>query len=327
MPNKNYVQPDDYDSPWKEALEIYFKDFMEFFFPMIAAEIDWTRKYKFRDKEFQQIVRDAKLGRRYVDKLVSVLSTRGVEVKVMIHIEIQADQDINFAERMYVYNYRIYDKHRKPVTSLAILADENTAWKPRRFSYTQWGCKIDFQFPIVKLKELEKDMDALLSDLNPFALITAAHLLTKASKHDVQSRYDWKWKLTSMLYERHYTRKQILNLYRFIDWLMVLPESLSKTFNNQHKKYEEKKKMPFITTAERIGREKGMVKGMVDEAREMVLEVLDIRFQNVSSDIYEQIKALNNRMLLKKLHRSAIQSKDIDGFKKSIGDITLEPMP
>ncbi len=64
---------DDYDSPWKEALEIYFKEFMDFFFPWIASEIDWTKKYKFRDKEFQQIVRDASLGRRYADKLVSVL--------------------------------------------------------------------------------------------------------------------------------------------------------------------------------------------------------------------------------------------------------------
>jgi hypothetical protein len=26
-----------------------------------------------------------------------------------------------------------------------------------------------------------------------------------------------------MLYEKDHTREQVLNLYRFIDWLMVLP--------------------------------------------------------------------------------------------------------
>ena len=213
------------------------------------------------------------------------------------------------------------------MTSLAILADENAIWKPRCFSYTQWGCKIDFQFPIVKLKELGKDMGTLLADLNPFAVITAAHLLTQTSRHDVQSRYDWKWKLTRMLYEKDYTRKQILNLYRFIDWLMVLPESLSKKFNDQHKEYEEGKKMPFITTAERIGREEGMEKGMLEDAREMVLEALDIRFSNIPEDIHKQIKALNNRMLLKRLLASAIKSKDIEGFKKTIQEISSEPMP
>ncbi len=301
--------PDDYDSPWKEALEIYFKDFMKFFFPWISDEIDWTRGYKFRDKEFQQIVRDAELGRRYADKLVSVWSTQGDEIKVMIHIEIQADRDISFPERMYVYNYRIYDKYRKPVTSLAILADESTTWKPSGFTYTQWGCKIDFQFPIVKLKELGKDMDALLADLNPFAIITAAHLLTQVSKHDVQSRYDWKWKLTHMLYEKNYTRKQILNIYRFIDWLMVLPESLSKKFNDQHKEYE-----------------KGLELGMLNEAREMVLEALDIRFTNVSKDIHVQIRTLKDRILLKKLLGSAIKCKDITEFEKIIQKIHSEPM-
>ena len=80
--------------------------------------------------------------------------------------------------------------------------------------------------------------------------------------------------------------------------------------------------MPFITTAERIGIEEGMH----TDAREMVLEALDIKFSNVSEDIHKQIRALNNRILLKKLHRSAIQSKDIEGFKKAIREIISEPV-
>ena len=272
---KKLGSSDDYDSPWKEAIEIYFKDFMEFFFPGIANKIDWNRKHNFLDKEFQQIVRDAALDRRYADKLVSVWSILGDEIKVMIHIEIQADKDLNFQERMYVYNYRIYDKYRIPVTSLAILADKNMSWNPRRFSCNQWGCKINFIFPAVKLKKLGKDMDALLTNHNPFALITAAHLLTQTSKHNVQSRYDWKWKLTSMLYERNYTREQIFNLYRFIDWLMLLPKSLSKKFNNKHKKFEEEKKMPFITTAERIGREEGREEGQLIGRIQLVQQILN----------------------------------------------------
>ena len=315
--NKAHNIQDDYDSPWKEALEIYFTDFMEFFFPGIAHEIDWPRGYKFRDKEFQQIVRDARLGRRYADKLVSVWSTQGTEINVMVHIEIQAARDNDFPERMYVYNYRIYDKHKKPVTSLAILADEETKWHPQKFSRAQWGCSVDFKFPTVKLKPLTRDMDALLNQANPFAMITAAHLMTQASKHDPQKRYVWKWKLTRMLYEKHFSREQILNLYRFIDWLMVLPELLSKKFNTQHKDYEEDKKMPYITTAERIGREEGMLA----DAREMVLEALDIKFNTVPGDMRRIINALNNRVLLKKLHRSAIQSKDIQEFRKIIQGI------
>ena len=44
----------DYDSPWKDILETWFREFMEFFFPDVAADIDWNRDHEFLDKEFQK---------------------------------------------------------------------------------------------------------------------------------------------------------------------------------------------------------------------------------------------------------------------------------
>ena len=41
---------DQYDSAWKEALERYFPDFLAFFFPAIAREVDWTQGYELLDK-------------------------------------------------------------------------------------------------------------------------------------------------------------------------------------------------------------------------------------------------------------------------------------
>ena len=51
----------DYDSPWKEILDRYFKDFMAFFFPRASREIDWTKGYAFLDKELQRVIRDAEI--------------------------------------------------------------------------------------------------------------------------------------------------------------------------------------------------------------------------------------------------------------------------
>lgn len=92
----------DYDSPWKEALERYFPQFLEFFFPQIHAEIDWSRGWTFLDKELQQVVRDADLGRRLVDKLVKVWKLDGTETAILIHIEVQGQRESDFAERMFV---------------------------------------------------------------------------------------------------------------------------------------------------------------------------------------------------------------------------------
>ena len=41
---------DQYDSPWKEAVEHYFPEFMEFYFPNAHVEIDWAKDYIFLDK-------------------------------------------------------------------------------------------------------------------------------------------------------------------------------------------------------------------------------------------------------------------------------------
>ena len=79
-------QSDDYDSPWKEILEAYFSDFMAFFFPSIAEGVDWDRGYIFLDKELQQVVRDAELGRRFADKLVQVWRRDGEEAWVLVHV-------------------------------------------------------------------------------------------------------------------------------------------------------------------------------------------------------------------------------------------------
>ena len=316
---------DDYDSPWKEGMELYFKELMQFFFPDIAAQIAWNKGYQFLDKELQQVVRDAEIGRRHADKLVRVWSLQDKPFHVMIHIEVQSDKDRDFPLRMYIYNYRIFDKRYRPVTSLAILADENPSWRPGAYSSEQWGCEIHFKFPVVKLFDYSDKIDILLEKTNPFAIITAAHLKTKATKNNPQERYTWKWTITRTLYEKGFSAKDILSLYRLVDWLMMLPDDLTEQFAQNLIAYEEEKKMPYVTSTERIGIEKSRHEGMLFDAREMVLEALDEKFSSdVTTDIHEQIKALNNRLLLKRLHRKAIQSKDIDDFRQSMKDLASE---
>jgi hypothetical protein len=323
--NTTEKNSDHYDSPWKEGMELYFKDLMQFFFPDIAREIAWVRGYQFLDKELQQVVRDAEIGRKHADKLVKVWSLQDEPFHVMIHIEVQSDKDRDFARRMYIYNYRIFDKSYRPVTSLAILADEVDSWRPGSYNSEQWGCEINFKFPMVKLMDYADKIDSLLHQTNPFAIITAAHLKTKATKDNPRERYSWKWTITRALYEKGFSTTDILNLYRLVDWLMMLPDDLTKQFTQHLIAYEEEKKMPYVTSAEKIGIEKGLDIGQLNEAREMVLEALDTKFSNnVPSDIRQLIKDLNNRLMLRKLHKSTIQSKDIDDFRKALEELTAE---
>src|SRR5438132_4334642 len=108
----------DYDSPWKEALDRFFEACLALFFPQVHADIDWKRGYEMLDKELQQITRTAKHGRRYVDKLAKVWLKSEEERWLLIHIEIQARKDVDFPKRMYIYNYRAFDRYDREVISL-----------------------------------------------------------------------------------------------------------------------------------------------------------------------------------------------------------------
>jgi len=116
----------EFDSPWKDILQQYFEEFMLFFFPQAHASIDWTKPPVFLDKELQQVVRDAELGRRLADKLVKIYRKSGEENWILIHVEIQGQEESNFAQRMFIYNYRIYDCYKRPVASFAVLGDERS---------------------------------------------------------------------------------------------------------------------------------------------------------------------------------------------------------
>ncbi|MEC5161463.1 MULTISPECIES: hypothetical protein [unclassified Janthinobacterium] len=124
---------DDYDTPWKDAVIRYFPDFVAFYFPLAHAEIDWSCPQRFLEQELAQVAHDAELGKRLADKLVEVTLKGGAPQWVLVHLEVQGRRDSRFAERMFTYNYRIFDRYRRPVASMALLADGNAGWKPDSF--------------------------------------------------------------------------------------------------------------------------------------------------------------------------------------------------
>ena len=248
---------DDFDSPWKEILNTYFQEFMEFFFPDIADEIDWTRGYEPLDKELHQITRDAEIGFRYADKLFKVYRKNGEEAWVLAHVEIQAQEQEGFGRRMFVYFYRIRDLYNRPVVSLAVLADNNPKWYVSDYKYELWGCSSTFQFPAVKILDFKDRWNFLKTSSNLFAVVVMAHLRTMETKKDYGNRLQYKLGLSKALYRQGWTREKIYNLYRFIDWLMVLPGNMEKHYHKEILNFEQEVKMPYVTTAERIGKEKG----------------------------------------------------------------------
>jgi hypothetical protein len=197
---------DDYDLPWKDIIEDYFEPFMMFFFPEIHTEIDWSRGYEFLDQELSQVVRDAELGKRIVDKLVKVWTLAGDETWILLNIEVQSQEEPNFSARIFTHYYRLRDRYNVPIVNLAILGDERSSWRPGPFHTEKWGCGVHFWFPMVKLLDYQEHWADLEASQNPFAIVVMAHLKTKETRKDFTARREWKFRLTRMLYERDYTK-------------------------------------------------------------------------------------------------------------------------
>ncbi len=259
--NKSSKTTDDYDSPWKDIIEQYFREFMEFFFPEACDDINWKKGYDFLDKELQKIVREAETGRKYVDKLARVWLKNGAEEWALIHVDVQSQYEKEFAERMYVYNYRLFDKFHVHAVSLAVLGDSGAKWHPNKFERKKWGCEITFKFPVVKLARYKKQMQFLKESNNPFAIITLAHLKNQSTVKDRQKRLNEKIQIVKHLYQKGFSKQNIINLFRFIDWLMTLPEELDASFTEELARFEEEKKMQYITSVERVGYKRGMEEG------------------------------------------------------------------
>ena len=315
--DKQITERSQYDSPWKQAIERYFPDFMRFFFFNIYEEIDWNKEPVFMDSALEKITRDAEIGRRYADKLVKVWLKNGELVWALIHIEVQASREANFAERIYVYRHRIWEKHKVAVASLVILCDDEQNYRPNKYNKGIWGCELNFTFPIVKLLDFAENWAKLENDSNPFAIVVMAQLKAKEIK-DGQKRKYWKFRLTRMLYERGYEKQDIIDLYCFIDWLLVLPEELEREFARELHEYEKEKTMRYVSSIERIGFEngkqhgmqqgiqqgvqqgvqQGMQQGMQQGELTMLFRLLERKFGKISKKVKQKIEAADSDTLL-----------------------------
>ncbi len=315
----------EYDNPWKEVMDIYFKEFMELCWHEHYQQINWQRGYRTLDKELAKISRDAPIGNREADKLIEVSLNDGNDAFVLIHIEIQAKRDSRFAERMLLYRYRIRDLYKKPIASLAILIDAEKNWRPQFFSETFWGSKLEIQFPIIKLIDYRNQIAELENSTNPFSQVILAQLVA-LEKQDQEKRLISKIELTRHLYIKGWGKDDILSLYKFLDWVLALPPSYELNYVQAIEKIEQEMKVTYITSAERVGIEKGIQqgiqqgieqgkleglqegieKGRQEGEREILMDFLKDKFKDIPFHFQRKIEQAEKRSILDFLKRAAV---------------------
>jgi hypothetical protein len=112
------------------------------------------------------------------------------------------------------------------------------------------GCKDAFRYSILKLADWRERHDELETRENPFATVVLAHLGARDTRRDVHGRQTVKLALVRRLYAKGYSRERVLSLFRFIDWLLALPEAAEQAVDRAIAQLEEERRMPYITGIE-----------------------------------------------------------------------------
>ena len=294
----------DSDGGWKDVIEDFVEEFFAFYFPEIHAAIDFSVPVKFLDKELGQIVTDSEVAGREADKLMEVRLRDGRVEWLLVHVEVQGYQDGDFAERMFIYNYRIFDRYQRDVISLAVLTDGDPGFRPTEYRRDLLGFRLSCEFPAVKL--IDYTPEQLESSDSPFALVTQIQLQYLSAGSDPQKRLDAKIALTRPLYRHGYSREQIIRLYRFLDFVLRLPQDLAIQYRQELESIEGDLKMPYVTSVERLAKAEGL--------QEALLDALEARFGEVPYQLREAIGHVHDEARLRRLHRQAVLIERLDDF-------------
>ncbi len=265
-----------------------------------------------------------------MDKLVRVRLLSRADLWVLIHIEVQSQPDKTFPARMFVYYYRLRDRHGVSVASFAVLADPDAAWRPEGHAEGLWGTRCEFRFEWVKLLDYAGELERLRGERNPFAAMVEVHLRALATRRvRPERRLREKLELVRSLYRRGFTREELEELLQFLDWLLVLPENLEEQFDAVVTELEEERAMPVISPMEkrftergrRLGREEGLQQAQARECARLVrttLEVLERRLGPVPPRIAATLQELEDAEALWSLLAGAAVAETLAVFEAGL---------
>ncbi len=101
------------------------------------------------------------------------------------------------------------------------------------------------------------------------------------------------------------------------DAFNVLSLLLLNRFRNISR--EEVIRMLNIDISDTVAGKQIFEEGMLEEARDMVLDVLEKRFKIVPSEIIDRVKSIDSREMLRSLLHQLIRSKEMEDFKQILG--------
>lgn len=278
----------DHDRLFKELITTFFIEFVRLFLPDVAQYLD-PASIEFLDKE---IFTDVASGSRHeVDILVKARFLGFGAGCFLIHVENQASPLADFAERMFRYMARLFEKFRLPIFPVALFSfDHPVRPETDRFQISFPGMTvIDFRFRVIQLNRL--NWRDFLRNPNP----VAAALMTKMHI-EPEDRPRVKMECLRMLATLKLDKARSMLISAFMENYLKLTAAEMVVYNREMDAVAPQEREEIMQlTNEWIekGRDEGLKTGLAQGRRELVVRLLRKRFGTIPAEMPRQVENLS----------------------------------
>jgi hypothetical protein len=265
-PRRDTIAAMDHDRLFKELLSEFFLEFLDLFFPTLAARLDRSQAPVFLDKEsFGEPQVDS---RREMD-LVARLQLRDEgEACFLVHLEHEGQDRGDLPARMFRYFSRLWDRYQLPIYPIALLSFAGRKAQPQGFSLHFHDLPaLDSRYMTVQLNQL--DWRAFVNQPNPVASALMARM--KIRKSD---RAGVKAQCLRLLATLRLEPAKSRLISRFVDAYLRLNDQEMRIFDQTLETLpvdERKTVMSYTTSWEEQGIKRGLEMGL-QRGREEGLE-------------------------------------------------------
>ena len=281
----------DHDRLFKELFTTFFVEFVDLFFPELAAYMD-AGSITFLDKE---VFTDVTQGERHEADVVVQATFRDQPLCFLIHVEAQAQPEADLPRRMFRYFARLHEKYDLPVYPIAVFSyDEPQRAEPDTYQITFPDLDVlSFRFRVVQLNRL--DWRGFVDRTNPIA----AALMAKM-RMEPTDRPRVKLACLRMLAKLQLDPARWELISGFVDSYLRLTIEEKSEFEAELAAIEPREKedvMEIVTSWMEKGREEGLQKGLEKGQRVLVLRQLRKRLGALDERAESRIEALSTERL------------------------------
>ncbi|MFC5531419.1 Rpn family recombination-promoting nuclease/putative transposase [Cohnella yongneupensis] len=263
-----------HDEAFKKLLQTFFAEFIALFFPELDKLLDHSQTRLLMQELLVDIVGEEA---RTLDLLIET-RYRETDAFVLVHLEPQSYRQEDFAERMFIYFSRLFERHRKAhslIIPIAVFTTDDGWAGPDHFEMSIAGTNIvRYQYLSVSLRK--QDWRKFVASDNPIAAALLAKMgYNKKDKRELRIAY-----LRMLLRLRGRLDDARMALIMSVADLYFEPskeedESILREWLN-HESDKGEILMELMPAWKRWGIEEGMEQGM-EKGREAERRVIALR--------------------------------------------------